>query len=85
MEAAQEVYIKDEPIIIQAFKIALATKEKASFKYLSKYKILSFSNFYYYYEKFRNQQNKLKIREQRLGLDHKQNMENPTEKNDHPK
>lgn len=72
-EATSTVHIKDEYAIIYAFKIALAIEEKACYKYLSKCKIPQLSRLYYYYEKFWNQQDKLKIREHKLGLDNKQN------------
>lgn len=49
-----EVYIKDEVVIVYAFKIALVAKEKAYFKYLHKYKIPTLYKLYYYYEKFWN-------------------------------
>lgn len=66
---ATEVNSIDELSMIQSFKISLSADERVYFKYLSKCEIPSLTMLYHNCEIFRNQQYKLKIREQRLRIE----------------
>lgn len=71
-EAPLEVNDKDE-----SAKQALSADEKACFKYLDKYEIPTLAKLHHYCQKFRNPQDELKIKEQRLDIDTKQSIEKP--------